>query len=276
MTPFAWETSLHWSAVAFYIAGTVGFAWALIFARPDKVRGALWVTAAGLVPHTAALLLRYIRVGHGPYMLKYEVLSSNTWIAVVMLLLFVWRRPNWAALALIVLPAAFLMMGLGLFTNPEARSLPPTLRSLWLVFHVVFNKLAVGAFLLSVASAIVLLRKLGGASSRLLARLPGPEVVEAYTVRFVGFGFVFWTTTIGAGAIWANQSWGRYWGWDPIESWSLVTWLAYAILLHARVFFHLKARATAWGTIGCFVLSVLTVLIFPFVFPSLHSAYFQS
>ena len=275
MSRFAWEVTLNWTAVACYIAGTVGFAWALIFARPDKVRAASWVAAAGLLPHTAALVLRYLAVGHGPYLLKYEVLSSNAWIAIAMLLLFVWRKPTWAPLALIALPIAILMMGFGLFTNPEARSLPPTLRSMWLVFHVLFNKLAVGAFVLSLASAIVLLRKLNGASGRWLDRLPGPEVVEAYTVRFVGFGFVFWTTTIGAGAIWANQSWGRYWGWDPIESWAFVTWLAYALLLHARLFFKLKARATAFGTIACFILSVLTVLIFPFVFPSLHAAYFQ-
>jgi cytochrome c-type biogenesis protein CcsB len=275
MNPFTQEVSLHWSAVALYIAGTVGFAYALIFAKPEKVRPAMWVTAAGLLPHTLALLLRYFRVGHGPYMLKYEVLSSNAWIAIAMLLLFVWRRPAWASVALIALPASILMMGFGLFTNPEARDLPPTLRSLWLVFHVIFNKLAVGAFILALASAIVLLRKLQGATGRWLDRLPGPDVIEVFTVRFIGFGFVFWTTTIGAGAIWANQSWGRYWGWDPIETWSLVTWLAYAILLHARLFFHLKARATAWGTVACFVLSVLTVLIFPFVFPSMHSAYFQ-
>jgi cytochrome c-type biogenesis protein CcsB len=275
MSPFAQETALHWSAVALYIAGTVGFAYALFFAKPDKVRGAMWVTAAGLVPHALALALRYFRVGHGPYMLKYEVLSSNAWIAIVMLLLFVWRRPGWASVALIALPASILMMGFGLFTNPEARDLPPTLRSLWLVFHVVFNKLAVGAFILAVASAMVLLQKLEGATGRWLDRLPGVEVIEAFTVRIIGFGFVFWTTTIGAGAIWANQSWGRYWGWDPIETWSLVTWLAYALLLHARLFFKLKARAVAWGTVACFILSVLTVLIFPFVFPSMHSAYFQ-
>jgi cytochrome c-type biogenesis protein CcsB len=275
MSPFAWEATLHWTAVALYIAGTVAFAYALIFARQQKVPVALWVTAAGLLAHTAGLVLRYIHVGHGPYLLKYEVLSSNAWIAMVMLLLFVWRRRNWAPLALLAVPASILMMGFGLFTNPEARSLPPTLRSLWLVFHVLFNKLAVGAFILALASAIVLLRKLNGASGRWLNRLPGPDTLEAYTVRFIGFGFIFWTTTIGAGAIWANQSWGRYWGWDPIESWSLVTWLAYATLLHARLFFRLKARVIAWGTVACFVLSVLTVLIFPFVFPSLHSAYFQ-
>ena len=275
MNSFAWEATLHWSAVALYIAGTVGFAYALIFARQEKVRGAWWVTAAGLAPHTAGLGLRYLHVGHGPYMLKYEVLSSNAWIALAMLLLFMWRKPNWAPVALVALPAAILMMGFGLFTNPEARSLPPTLRSMWLIFHVLFNKLAVGAFILALAAAIVLLRKLNGRSGRWLDRLPGAEVVEAYTVRFVGFGFIFWTTTIGAGAIWANQSWGRYWGWDPIETWSLVTWLCYGTLIHARLFFKLNPRATAWGTLACFVVSVLTILIFPFVFPSLHSAYFQ-
>jgi cytochrome c-type biogenesis protein CcsB len=275
MSPFAWEVIWHWSAVALYIAGTAGFAWALIFVKPEKIRTVTYVTMAGLIPHTIALWLRYQHVGHGPYIMKYEVLSSNSWIAVAMLMFFLWRKPHWAPLALVALPITILMMGFGLFTNPEARNLPPTLRSMWLVFHVLFNKLAVGAFVMSVASAIVLLRKLNGASGRWLDRLPGPEVVEAYTMRFIGFGFVFWTTTIGAGAIWANQSWGRYWGWDPIESWSLVTWLAYAILLHARIFFKLKARATAYGAIGCFALSVLTVLIFPFVFPSMHSAYFQ-
>ena len=275
MSPFAWEAIWQWSAVALYIAGTVGFAWALIFDKPARLRNVTLIAACGLIPHSAALLLRYIHVGHGPYMMKYEVLSSNAWIAIAMLMLFIWRKPNWASLALIALPVAILMMGFGLFTNPEARNLPPTLRSLWLVFHVLFNKLAVGAFVMSLASAIVLLRKLNGASGRWMDRLPGPAVVEAYTVRFIGFGFVFWTTTIGAGAIWANQSWGRYWGWDPIESWALVTWLAYAILLHARFFFKLKARAVAFGTIACFVLSVLTVLVFPFIFPSMHSAYFQ-
>ena len=90
------------------------------------------------------------------------------------------------------------------------------------------------------------------------------------------FGFPLLTLGVASGAVWANEAWGAYWSWDPKETWSLVTWLAYAILLHARIFFRIKARAAAWGTIACFVLSVLTVLIFPFIFPSLHSAYFQS
>jgi ABC-type transport system involved in cytochrome c biogenesis permease subunit len=275
MNPFTLETALHWTGVGLYILAVITFANAILFAHPDRTRRACWITALGLLPHSAALVVRYIIVGHGPYMLKYEVLSSNAWIAIAMLLLFIWRRPAWSAAALVVMPAAILMVGLGLFTNPEARNLPPTLRSMWLVFHVLFNKLAVGAFLLSAATAICLLRKLAGASTPWLNRLPTPDALEAYTIRFIGFGFIFWTTTIGAGAIWAHQSWGRYWGWDPIETWSLVTWLAYATLLHIKVFFRISARATAWGTLACFILSVLTILIFPFVFPSMHSAYFQ-
>lgn len=272
---FAVETGLHWAAVGLYITAAAVLANALLFNHPERIRWALWVTAGGLLPHSAALIVRWIEVGHGPYMLKYEVLSSNAWIAIAMLLVFLWRRPRWAPLMMVGLPAAILMVGLGLFSSPEARTLPPTLRSVWLAFHVLFNKLAVGAFLLSFGAAVVLLRKRAGQSGRLLQRMPEPEVIEAYLIRFVGFGLIFWTVTIGAGAIWANQSWGRYWGWDPIETWSLVTWLCYATLLHAHLFFRLRARATAWGAIGCFVVSVLTVFIFPFLIPSLHSAYFQ-
>lgn len=275
MTPFAIETSLLWAGVAFYITGTALFAYALVFVHPGKMNRAIFVTALGLLPHSAALTMRWLAIGHGPYMMKYEVLSSNAWVVIIMLLLFVWHRRDWAYLALATIPLAILMLGFGLFSNPEARNLPPSLRSVWLIFHIFFNKLAVGAFTLSFASAIIMLRKLKGDSSRFLDRLPAPAVLETYTIRFVGFGFIFWSTTIGAGAIWANQSWGRYWGWDPIEAWSLVTWLCYGLLLHARLFFGLKGRGTAWGTIACFVMSVLTVFIFPFLIPSLHSAYFQ-
>ena len=275
MNSFALETALHWGAVALYIGGAVLFTYVSLFEHPERSPWARWVTAAGLLPHTAAIVLRWMAAGHGPYMMKYEVLSSNAWVAIVMLLLFVWRRPKWTPIAMVVLPVAILMIGFGLFSNPEARDLPPTLRSVWLVFHVLFNKLAGGAFLLAFGSAIVLLRKLKGASGRMLDRLPAADVIEAYTVRFVGFGFVFWSTTIIAGAIWANQSWGRYWGWDPIELWALVTWLAYGVLLHARVFFHLGARAMAWGTVVCFGLSILTVLVFPLLIPTIHNAYFQ-
>jgi ABC-type transport system involved in cytochrome c biogenesis permease subunit len=219
--------------------------------------------------------MRWAAAGHGPYMMKYEVLSSNAWVAAAMLLVFLWRRPDWAPAALVALPCIFLALAVGLFSNPETRNLPPTLRSVWLIFHILFNKLALGAYLLSVSAALLLLVKERRGTGPILDRFPGPVVLEAYALRCVGFGLLFWTTTIAAGAIWANQSWGRYWGWDPIETWSLVTWLCYGAFLHLRLFVKLRRAAVAWGVIACFGVCVLTVLVLPFVVPSLHSAYFQ-
>jgi cytochrome c-type biogenesis protein CcsB len=272
---FALEVALHWAAVGGYVAATALLAYGILFARPRGHRLGTLAAALALVPHGAAIAVRWLAAGHGPYMMKYEVLSSNAWIAAAMLLVCLWRWPALAPAALVALPCIFLSLAFGLFANPEIRNLPPTLRSVWLVFHVLFNKLAAGAFLLSVATAVLLLLKQRGRRGPLIDRLPDPAALEAYTVRFIGFGLIFWTITIAAGAIWANQSWGRYWGWDPIETWALITWLAYGIFLHVRFFFKLRPAAVAWGAIACFGVCVLTVFILPFVIPSLHSAYFQ-
>ncbi len=275
MTTFQIEITFHWAAVALYAIGTGAFAHAVIFRHPERLRWGMWATALGLIPHSAALILRWVITGHGPYMMKYEVLSSNAWIASAMLLLVVWRKKNLAPAAPLVLPVIILMMGFGLFSNPEARDLPPTLRSIWLVFHVIFCKLAVGAFILSSGSAAALLRRLAKRPHPLPEWLPAADVLDAYVVWFVGFGMIFWTTAIIAGAIWANQSWGRYWGWDPIETWALVMWLCYGILLHARRFMKLSPMATAWGTLLCFGVSILSIFILPSLISSLHDSYFQ-
>ncbi|HEX9049224.1 MAG TPA: cytochrome c biogenesis protein CcsA [Anaeromyxobacter sp.] len=275
MTGFAREALLHWISVGLYVAATAAFANAVLFVQPRRTRWGVLAAGLGLLPHGAAIVLRWISSGHGPYMLRYEVLSSNAFIAVVALLLFLWRRPGWAALALVVLPAAVLMIGTGLFSNPEIRQLPPTLRSTWLVFHISFAKLAAASFLLSTASAVFLLMKERKHRAPWLARLPSAEALDAYVVRFVGFGFLFWTMAVAAGAIWAHQSWGRYWGWDPIETWSLISLLVYGTFLHLRTFFHLKAAAIAWLSIACFAIFTLTAMLLPFLMPSLHSAYFQ-
>ena len=274
MSWLALSVGLHWAAVGLYAVASAIFAHAVVFAHQERVRWGLRAAALGLVPHTAALALRWISSSHGPYLARFEVLSSDAWVAIALLLIFLWRRPAWAAVGMLALPAAFLTIAGALFTNPAIRDLPPTFRSIWLVFHIGFAKLSAGSFLLSVAtSVLVLLRERNG--REWLSRLPPTEALDAYTVRFVGFGFVFWTVTVIAGAIWANQSWGRYWGWDTVETWSLITWLVYGTFLHARLLFKTGVRATASMGLACFGLFVLTILVLPYLMPSIHSAYFQ-
>lgn len=275
MTRFALEVTLLWIAVGLYGLSTAFFSNAVIFGHPRRVRWGRWLAFAGLLPHGAALVIRWVAVGHGPYILKYEVLASNAWIAVAALVLFLWRRPSWGALALVVLPLSILAMAFGLFSNSEVREIP-ALAPLHLARLPHHLRQALGGVLPALA------RRGGGDPLRSrktawkwMERVPDSAILDAYEVRFIGFGFLFWTITIAAGSIWAHQSWGRYWGWDAIETWSLVSWLAYGSVLHARLFFRLKPKATAWFSVGAFAVFILALLILPFIMPSLHAAYFQ-
>ncbi len=225
------------------------------------------------MPHGAAIVLRWVAVGHGPYMLKYEVLSSNSWVAMVVLLLVLARRPAWSALAVVAMPLIVLAVALGLFSNPETRDLPPSVRSVWLVFHIIFAKISAAAFLLSLGSAVLLLLSQRPRPPAWIRRAPSAAALDALVIRSAGFGFIFWTITIAAGAIWGSQLWGRYWGWDPIETWSLVSWITYGSFLHARLFFKLGPRPTAWLSIASFSLFILALLIFPLLMHSIHTAY---
>ncbi len=269
------ETALHWVGVGFYIGAAVALVFSVVFGKPLARRVGLVLAAAGLVPHGVALGIRWAAVGHGPYMLRYEVLSSNAWVAVLVLLVVLLRRPAWTAIAIVVMPLAILSVAWGMFSNPEARELPPTLRSIWLTFHIIFAKVSAAAFLVSLASAVLLLLRQRPAPPAWIERVPSAPALDALIVRSAGFGFIFWTVTIAAGAIWGNQSWGRYWGWDPIETWALVSWLTYGTFLHVRLFWKVGPRATAWLSVGAFAIFVLALLILPFFISSLHSAYFS-
>jgi cytochrome c-type biogenesis protein CcsB len=272
---YALEAALTWGGTACYIVSTVLQTATVVYDKPRWLRWGLVAAAVGLVPHAIAIGIRWAAVGHGPYMLRYEVLSSNAWVAVLVLTLLLWRRPKLAAVAVVAMPLAILAVAVGLFSNPESRELPPTLRSIWLVFHITFAKVSAAAFLTSLGSAILLLLGLRTHPPAWLARAPSQPALDALVVRSAGFGFIFWTVTIAAGAIWGNQSWGRYWGWDPIETWSLVSWLTWGSFLHARLFFKLGPRATAWLSVTSFTIFCLTILILPTIITSLHTSYFN-
>jgi cytochrome c-type biogenesis protein CcsB len=274
MSRYGIEILLHWIGVGCYIAAAVSLTFSVVFGKPKARTAGLWLALVGLVPHGIAIGTRWYAVGHGPYMLRYEVLSSNAWVSVAVLTAVLWRRPAWTAVAIPAMPLAILAVALGLFSNPEIRELPPSLRSIWLTFHIIFAKVSAAAFLVSLASAVLLLLRQRPVPPAWIERVPPGPALDALIVRSAGFGFIFWTVTIAAGAIWGNQSWGRYWGWDPIETWALVSWLTYGTFLHVRFFFKPGPRATAWLSVASFVIFILALLVLPFFISSLHTGYF--
>ncbi len=274
LTWLRYEVILHWIAVGMYIVAAVLYTYGVFFSKGGMFARAEMCLAAGLVPHSAALLMRWIEQGHGPYMTRYEVLSSDAWIALVFFLMIARRWEKVRAAGMVAAPAAFLMVAVALFRNPAMANLPPSLRSVWLVMHVTFAKLAAGAIILSLGAALLYLLKEKAALRKVRPRIPSAEILDEYSYKFAGFGFVFWTINIAAGAIWADQSWGRYWGWDPIETWSLATWIMYGAFAHLRMFWKWRGKKSAYALIACFALSLFTIFILPFVAKSLHSEYF--
>lgn len=268
------EVTLHWIAVALYIGAAVIYTYSLFFKNGKVLKRATFTTALGLIPHTVALVVRWIEQSHGPYMTRYEVLSSDAWITLVMFLFLGSKWEKIRAVGVLVLPISFLMLAVGLFSNPAMQNLPPSLRSIWLIMHVTCAKLAAGAIIVSLGCAVLYLVKIKGNEKIIFGKNLSPEILDEYSYKFAGFGFTFWTINIAAGAIWANQSWGRYWGWDPIETWSFITWLTYGMFAHLRLFWKWRGKKSAFFLIACFAMSIFTIFILPFVASSLHTEYF--
>nr|MBF0223192.1 cytochrome c biogenesis protein CcsA [Desulfobulbaceae bacterium] len=177
-------------------------------------------------------------------------------------------------IGVITLPCAFLMIGLGLMANPQIQNLPATFHTLWLIVHILFAKITVGSGFIALGCSIFYLIKAKKKSGNtFVQKLPDPVSLDSYSFQFFGMAFVFWTISVIAGAIWAHKSWGRYWAWDPIETWSLLTWLAFGIYMHLRRFHGLKEKKAAIFIICCFGLVILTLFLVPFITNTVHTEY---
>jgi cytochrome c-type biogenesis protein CcsB len=221
------------------------------------------------------VLLRGLAAGRPPWGNMYEFSTASALaITVAFLAISLRRDVRWLGV-FVVLPV-LLTLGLAvtvLYT--EAAQLVPALKSYWLVIHVTLAIVCGGA--LCVAAAVTALylvadsgRRRAGAGKSfvlapLVARLPTPERLDALSYRMTAFMFPLWTFTVVAGAIWAENAWGRYWGWDPKETWAFITWVAYATYLHARATAGWKGRKAAYlGLVafGCFIFNYYGVNIF--------------
>ncbi|MBI5055207.1 MAG: cytochrome c biogenesis protein CcsA [Nitrospirae bacterium] len=268
------ESVFNWAAVIIYAIAIIFNAAGVIFNKEQSERRSYFFVSAGLVSHGSALLYRWITSGHGPYMVRYEVISSDAWIALFLFLIFIKFYPKTKPASVIVFPVTLLALGLSLFFDPKADQLPPSLKSIWLVLHVSFIKIALGAMLIALAFSIFYVLK-KHTRTQWLQKLPDLETIDVYAYRFAGFGFAFWTITTLAGSIWGYQSWGRFWAWDPIETWALITWIFFGVYLHLRHFFGLKGENAAYLFMLCFLLTLLSVFFVPFLESSIHSEYFK-
>jgi cytochrome c-type biogenesis protein CcsB len=203
---------------------------------------------------TLALLLGVIARGISaervPWGNMYEFSITGALTFAIAYLLMAKRYDlRWLGLPISILILLILGTALTLLYRPSA-PLVPALQSTWLVVHVAAAIISGGVFLLSntVAATYLWLDRVErkGERSAFAKRFPTLEVLDQLSYRLVAFVFPLWTFAIIAGAIWAEAAWGRYWGWDPKETWAFITWILYAAYLHARVTAGWKGRKAAW------------------------------
>jgi len=142
---------------------------------------------------------------------------------------------------------------------------PPTYDTTWLVIHILFGKVFFGSVFVALGMAgVILLRRTAIGRAR-FAGLPADRRLDDLAYRFMMLAFVFDTLMLIAGAIWAQDAWGRYWAWDPLETWSFITWLVLGFALHLRVTFKPSPVRGAWLIVTVFVLGFLTFYGVPFI-----------
>ena len=243
-------------------------------------RLAVFVTVLGAGVHAGVLLTRGLATGRLPWGNVYEFGTGVVLVAVVAFLVLVRRVPDARRLGIFVVgPAVVALVLVGLFLYTAAGPLVAALRSAWLAVHVSAAVLGFGTFLVSgIANLLYLLRRraesaqvVGRRPAGWAGRLPGAATLDAVGYRTAAFGFPIWTFAVIAGAIWAESAWGRFWGWDPKETWAFVAWVIYAAYLHARSTAGWRGRPAAWINVVGLAAMVFNLLYVNYVATGLHS-----
>ena len=232
---------------------------------------ALGIQIFGFVLHTAAIICRGIGAGRLPLTNQYEFATSFAWGLCLLAIVFILRF-RFHVMGAFISPVMFLMIGYAAMQSKEVRNLMPALRSGWLGFHVSTAIIAYGSFGVSfVLGIIFLLRDKLREHGFLDQHIPDRQKLDLIEYRSVALGMLFLTFTIITGAIWAERAWGSYWSWDPKETWSLITWLIYAVYLHLRIRRGYRGKSAAVFAVVGFVCVLFTYVGVNTLIPGIHS-----
>ncbi len=250
-------------------------AWVFKKELPGRLATATTVIAAS--GNFIGIILRWIEsyqqgIGHAPLSNLYESLVFFAF-CIAVLYLFLEFRYKLRVIGVVATPLAFLAMAYtSLRVDSTIEPLIPALQSNWLIAHVITCFVGYAGFAVAFGISILYFIKSsrGGLNGGFTSKIPHVDMLDELTHQMVMFGFLFLSVGIITGAVWANQAWGRYWGWDPKETWSLITWLIYASLLHARLMRGWTGKKIAVLSFAGFVAVIFTYFGVNLL-PGLHS-----
>jgi cytochrome c-type biogenesis protein CcsB len=237
------------------------------------------LNVAGLALHLGTLVTRSVAAGRMPWGNMYEFILSVSFVGSAVWLGVLWRRPAIRHLGLFVALAMVVLLGVnGLIAYTPVGPLVPALNSYWYVIHVSTIILASGILLFGAVPATMFLIKSGYDQGKtrfpypLGKHVPAAETLERLTFRLHAFAFPLFTFgALIAGPLWAQASWGRYWGWDPKEVWAFISWIVYAGYLHARATPSVKRTTATWIAIIGFATMLMNLFGVNLFAGGLHS-----
>ncbi|MBZ4487849.1 c-type cytochrome biogenesis protein CcsB [Microbacterium sp. cx-55] len=251
--------------------------------RPVWARIGTAMAWLGFLFHLGATITRGIEAERVPWSNMYEFSMTGT-LLIVAVYLGVLFRYDLRFLGSFIMGLVAVLMGGATLFHVDVSPLSDPLKSVWLVIHVFVASLATALFALAFALSVVQLlqarreRKaleaavgtVGKTGPGFLRILPSATDLESLAYRFAIIGFIFWTFTLIAGSIWANDAWGRYWGFDTKEVWTFVIWVLYAGYIHARATRGWRGTRSAWLSIIGFAAVMFNFTIVNMFFKGLH------
>lgn len=233
-------------------------------------RVVLGLLLAALVFLTIAIAQRWVRIGHGPWISLFELLMSQLLSLGIIFTLAYWRLPGLRASAVIALPILWVLGTWVLMLDPKASHFPATYYNEWKWVHVFLGKVYLALLLLGVALSGVMIMRRFKRTAVFFVRMPPDVTLDKIAWRFMMLALVFDSLMLIAGAVWAQDAWGRYWSWDALETSAFLTWIALALGLHLRLTYRIPAWISGLMIIGIFMLAFTTYFGIPYLSPSAH------
>lgn len=267
------ELAFFWAAVSFYGVSTFSYIFGMIARQEKLFTAGLFSALAGFVLHVTVIAIRWAATGISPFISISESLILGMFMTVLFFLIVQFSTKKVRPLGVLVMPVTFVLMGwAGTLMKEVASSLAPALQSGWIWVHIVGASGGFASVLIAAGLGLLYLlkeRTPGG----VFEKLPDLKGLDNLSYRFVAGGFILYGMMMVSGCFWANQVKGTYWNWDPVEVWSLVSWLIYGIYLHLRVTFGWRGRKLAWYALIALFAMIVSYWGIPFTVETFHSGF---
>lgn len=267
------EISFFWIAVGCYGVSAFSYIIGLMARKESLLNLGMALAAVGLICHTATVAIRWIAGGVLPFIEISESLSSGVLVAVLIFLIIQFSSGRLKATGVLVMPVCFVLLGwAGSLIKDIGGTLPPSLQSQWLWVHIIGASTGFSGVLTAAAFGLLFLLKERN-SGGVYEKIPDLETLDDLGYRFISGGFIMLGVMLVSGSFWSNQVKGSYWNWDPVEVWSLITWLTYGIYLHLRITMGWRNRRLAIYALAALGVMIISYWGIPFFKENFHTGF---